>query len=125
MERHNMINNDYENYGKPFHYLLSPSIWLDLDSFVYIVVVALIVFGVVKIVAKFKKSKKKVKIIDFFSRYMLACSIPVFLLFFIQLYISGEWILSNIIVSILPIIYGAIIQLIFVVIRKFCFRIKE
>lgn len=63
-----MINNDYENYGKPFHYLLSPSIWLDLDSFVYIVVVALIVFGVVKIVAKFKKSKKKVKIIDFFFK---------------------------------------------------------
>lgn len=120
-----MINNDYENYGKPFHYLLSPSIWLDLDSIVYIVVVALIVFCAVKIVAKFKKSKKKVKIIDFFAKYMLACSIPVFLQFFIQLFISGQWIMSNIIVCILPIIYGAIIQLIFVIIRKFYSRVKE
>lgn len=117
-----MINYDYENYGKPFHYLLSPSIWLDLDSLIYIVVVALLAFGAVRIIVKCKNSNKKVKIIDFFARFMIPCSIPVFLLFFIHLIKSGQWTVSNIIVSILPIVYGAIIQLIFIIIRKMAGR---
>lgn len=113
-----MINHDYESYGKPFHYLLSPSTWLDLDSFVYIVVAALIVFGVVKIVAKCKNDKKAVKITDFLARFMILCSLPIFLLFLIQLIMSGQWTARNIIICILPILYGTLIQLIFVIICK-------
>jgi len=112
-----MINKDYENYGKPFHYLLSPSIWLDLDSLIYITIVAILSFAVVRIVAKGKR-KKGTNIIDFLAKYMFICSVPVFILFFIQLILSGQRRLDNIIISILPILYGGIIQLVFMIINK-------
>lgn len=112
-----MINKDYENYGKPFHYLLSPSNWLDLDSLIYIAIVAILVFAVARIVAKCK-GKKGTNIIDFLAKYMFICSVPIFILFFIQLVLSGQWRLDNIIISILPILYGGIIQLVFMIINK-------
>ncbi len=112
-----MINPNPEDYGKPFHYLLSPSTFLDLDSFVYIVVLALLVFGIVRLVAKCK-GRKGISFIDFFAKYMFACSIPVFLLFFVQLAMSGQWVVTNIIITCLPLVYGLIIQLIFMLIKK-------
>lgn len=112
-----MINQNPDAYGKPFHYLLSPSVFLDLDSFVYIVTVALLVFAVTRIVQRQKK-KEKMGLVNFLGKYMIICSIPVFLLFFIQLAMSGQWSASNVIISVLPLVYGAIIQLIFMLVRK-------
>lgn len=120
-----MINPDYENYGKPFHYLLSPSIWLDIDSFIYIVVVAMLTFLVVRIVKRGNNTKNKINLIDFLAKYMLACSAPVFFIFFIQLIISGQWTANNLIVSFLPIVYGVIIQLIFTMVRKIIRRRRK
>lgn len=69
-----MINPNPEDYGKAFHYLLSPSTFLDLDSFVYqIVVLALIVFGIARLVAKCK-GRKGIHFIDFFAKYMFVWS---------------------------------------------------
>lgn len=112
-----MINPNPEAYGKPFHYLLSPSVFLDLDSFVYIVILSLIVFAVVRIVQKVK-GKKGTSVLDFYAKYMIVCSVPVFLLFFVQLAMSGQWTANNVIISILPLLYGLLIQLIFMLVRK-------
>ena len=112
-----MINPNPEEYGKPFHYLLSSSTFLDLDSFVYIVVLTLIVFGIARLVAKCK-GRKGIHFIDFFAKYIFVCSVPVFLLFFVQLAMSGQWVMTNIIIACLPLLYGLIIQLIFMLIKK-------
>lgn len=112
-----MINENPEAYSKPFHYLLSPSVFLDLDSFVYITAVALLVFAVLRIIQK-SRGRKGTGLVDFLARYMIICSVPVFLLFFVQLTVSGQWNANNIIISVLPLLYGLIIQLIFMLIRK-------
>lgn len=112
-----MINPHPEEYSKPFHYLLSPATYLDLDSFVYIVVLALLVFAIVRLVAKCK-GRKGISFVNFFAKYMLVCAAPVFLLFFVQLAMSGQWSVSNAIICFLPLLYGLILQLIFKLIQK-------
>ena len=76
-----------------------------------------IVFGIARLVAKCK-GRKGIHFIDFFAKYMFVCSVPVFLLFFVQLAMSGQWVMTNIIIACLPLLYGLIIQLIFMLIKK-------
>ena len=68
-----MINPNPEDYGKPFHYLLSPSTFLDLDSFVKSSFWRLQFFGIARLVAKCK-GRKGIHFIDFFAKYMFVWS---------------------------------------------------
>ena len=98
-------------YDKENHFIDSFSVWLDLDSCVYIIVILLIAWGVTRLVQKTKK-KDKISLLKFTSKYMIFCSLPIFVLFAVQLIMSGLFVANNIIVTFLPLIYGAIIQLI-------------
>lgn len=106
-----------ENYSKPFHIAGSLSMFLDLDSFVYVMLTSLIIWLLVRLLQK-KRGLKRISYITFMSKCTLFCAVPIFLLFLIQLIISGQMVLSNWIICFLPLIYGIIIQLIFYGIKK-------
>lgn len=99
------------SYHKPFHIAGSPSVFLDLDTFVYITVLALFSWLIVRGIQK-KKGKDKIGLAMFVSRYMLICSGVVFLAYLVNLLLFGKMVLSNWIICFLPLLYGGIIQLI-------------
>ena len=101
-----------ENYPKPFHYAGSPSPFLDLDTFVYILVMALVIWLVVRFLQRIR-GKTQISYISFMSRYLLFCSTILFLIYFFSLLINGKMVLSNWIVCFLPLLYGTIIQFCF------------
>lgn len=100
-----------ENYSKPFH-IGSPSVFLDLDSLVYIVISLIVIWLVVRLIQK-KKSNAKSGFVKFASKYMILCAMPVFLIYLIQLIVAGKMVVTNWIICFLPLVYGAILQLIF------------
>lgn len=111
-------------YTKENHFIDSPSVFWDLDSFVYIFVLALIIFGIVRLVQK-KKGADKISFVHFLAKYMIVCALPVFVLFLVQLLMSGVFIPTNWIITFLPLVYGIIIQLIFFAIYKFSSKNKQ
>lgn len=105
-------------YDKKYHFIDSVSVWLDLDSLIYIAVSLLLIWGIANLVMKIKK-KPSLNILKFMARYMILCSLPIFILFGVQLLMSGMYyIVSNVIITFLPLLYGAIIQLICVLVCK-------
>ena len=105
------------SYEKKWHFWDSPSILLDIDSLIYLVVSVVFIWGIVCIVKK-RMKKDSIKLSDFIGRYMILCSLPVFCIFLVQLIMSGKFILSNWIVTFLQLIYAVIIQAIFIIIKK-------
>lgn len=106
-----------ENYSKPFHYAGSPSPFLDLDTFVYIMIIALEIWLVLRRVQR-KKGKTQILYSEFMSRYMLPSSAILFIIYLISLLLNGKMVLSNWIVCFLPLLYSTIIQFIFYMYRK-------
>ena len=99
------------SYHKPFHIGGSPSVFLDLDTLVYITVLALLSWLIVRVIQK-KKGKAEIGLAVFVSRYMLFCSGIVFLAYLVNLLLYGQMVLNNWIICFLPLVYGGIIQLI-------------
>lgn len=104
-------------YNKEYHFLDSVSVWLDLDSLVYILVILFLAFGVTNLILKLRK-KKLINLLVFTKNFMVLCAIPVFVLFGVQLIMSGMFIIGNIIITFLPLIYAVIIQLICMLVYK-------
>lgn len=100
-----------ENYSKPFH-IVSPSVFLDLDSLVYIVISLIVIWLVIRLIQK-KKGNDQSGFVMFASKYMVLCSMPIFIIYLIQLIVAGKMVVTNWIICFLPLIYGAILQLIF------------
>ena len=86
-------------YDKKYHYWDSVSVFLDIDSLIYILMLMMIFWGISRI-----KNKEKISIVDFISKYMINSSIPIYLLFAVQLKMSGMYIKNNIIVTFLPLV---------------------
>ena len=105
------------NYDKPYHYIDSISVFLDLDTVIYIFVLALIIWGIIRLVQKVGK-KQGMSFLCFLAKYLYAAYVPVFVFYMVQLIMSHQYIVTNIIISCLPIVYGVIFQLIFKVIRN-------
>jgi len=105
-------------YDKKYHYWDSISVFLDIDSLIYMLVSIMIFWGIARIICKVKK-KEKISIFVFISKYTIISAIPIFLLFAVQLIMSGKYIKNNIIIAFLPLVYGVLIQVIFMIIRKF------
>lgn len=105
-------------YNKAYHFWDSPAVFLDIDSFVYIAVAVLLAWLIVKAIRR-KKGKEKIYFIEFVSRYMVLCSLPAFIGYLIMLISSGIYTLTNVSICVLPLVYGALIQLVFYIIRKF------
>jgi len=104
-------------YNKEYHYWDSISVFLDIDSLIYILVSMMIFWGIARIILKVRK-KEKISIFVFISRYMIISAVPIFLLFAIQLIMSGMYVTNNIIITFLPLVYGILIQAIFMIVRK-------
>ncbi len=104
-------------YDKKYHFLDSFSVFLDIDSLIYILIFALLVWIIANIYAK---SKKRAKIgFDLFVRkYMFVCSLPTFIFYAIMLVMSGVYVFNNVVILFLPLVYGAIIQLLVSIIIK-------
>ena len=106
-----------ENYHKPFHISGSPSVFLDLDSLVYILCCSLLGWLLVRAIQK-RKGKKESAYFEFISKYMIVCSLPVFAIYLVTLLLNGKMVLSNWIICFLPLIYGLIIQAFTVFVEK-------
>ena len=104
-------------YRKSNHYIDSPSVFWDLDSLIYIVALGLIIWGIIRLVSRIRNSRK-MSFAEYISKYFYSAYVPIFLLFFVQLLISGVFIPTNIIICVLPLVYGLIIQIIFLIVRK-------
>ncbi len=104
-------------YDKKYHYWDSVSVFLDIDSLIYILVMMMIFWGITRIICRVKK-KEKISVFDFIRKYMIISAIPIFLLFAVSLIMSGLYIRNNIIIAFLPLVYGVIIQVIFMIIGK-------
>ena len=104
-------------YDKKYHFLDSFSVFMDIDSLIYILISALLVWTIVNIYAK---SKKRVKIGFglFVSKYMFVCSLPTFFFFAIMLVMSGVYVFDNVVILFLPLVYGLIIQVLVSIISK-------
>ena len=105
-------------YDKKYHYWDSVSVFLDIDSLIYILVSMMIFLGITRIICRVKK-EEKISLFDFISKNMIISSIPIFLLFAVQLIMSGKYMKNNIIITFLPLLYGILIQVIFLIIREF------
>lgn len=104
-------------YNKPYHYIGSPSVFWDLDSLVYIVVLGLIIWGIIRLVGKIRHGRK-MSILEYGAKWFFTAYVPVFLLFFISLMMSGNFIATNLIISFLPLVYGIIIQVVLLIVKK-------
>lgn len=104
-------------YDKDYHFWDSPAVFLDVDSIVYIGVLAVVAWLVVRLIQKIK-GKEKISIIDFLAKYMILCSLPIFILYLCQLIPSGWYTLNSVTICILPLVYGVLVQIIFMVVRK-------
>ena len=105
------MNNEMA-YNKKYHFLDSCSVFLDIDSLLYILISTLLIWLIVNMYYKWKK-RKKISFDVFISRYMLVCSIPVFVFYAIMLAISGVYVFNNIVILFLPLLYASIIQFVF------------
>ncbi len=103
-------------YDKKYHFLNSLSVWLDLDSLVYILAVLLLAWGITNLICKCRK-QRGIKLFRFAKKYMILCALPIFILFAVQLAMSGIWTSGNILIAFLPLLYGAVIQIIFIIIN--------
>lgn len=117
-----MVNNLQETnrleYSKELHWVDSPSVFWDMDAVIYIAILSLLIWGIVRLVQK-KKGSEKIRFIDYCAKYLYTAYLPLFILFAVPLLMSGQYyILSNIIISLLPLVYGVILQLLFILIRK-------
>lgn len=110
-------------YDKPYHFWDSPMVFLDIDSFVYIMVLAVVIWLIVMWIRK-RKCKRRIGYIEFHSRFMFFCSLPVFILYLCQIIPSGYYTLNSCSICVLPIVYGALIQLIFFIVRKIMLKRK-
>lgn len=104
-------------YNKKYHFLDSFSIFLDIDSLIYILISTLLIWAIANIYIKTKK-RQKICFSIFVSKYMLVCAIPVFVFYAIMLIMSGVYVLNNIVILFLPLVYALIIQLIFRIIVR-------
>ena len=105
------MNNEM-TYNKKYHFLDSFSVFLDIDSLLYILISALLIWQIVNMYYKWKK-RKKISFGVFISRYMFVCSIPVFVFYAIMLVISGVYVFNNIVILFLPLLYASMIQFVF------------
>ena len=99
-------------YNKQYHYIDSISVLLDLDTVIYIFVLALIIWGIIRLVLRIKK-KQEMRFLDYLGKYFYSAYIPVFIFYSIQLIMSHQYIATNIIINFLPVVYGVVLQLIF------------
>lgn len=106
------------SYSKPFHISGSPSVFLDLDSLIYIVVSSTLVWLIVCAVKKIKGIKPS-SYFEFIGKYMIVCALPVFIINLIMLFMNSKMIFTNCIICILPLLYGLVIQILFTFIRKY------
>lgn len=97
-------------YDKKYHFLDSFSVFLDIDSLIYILISALLVWLIANIYTKSKK-RANIGFASFVSKYMFVCSLPTFIFYAIMLVISGVYIINNVVILFLPLVYGAFIQL--------------
>ena len=102
------------NYNKELHWVDSISVWLDIDTVLYLVVIILIAYKTMHII----KKKKCISLFTFVKKYSLICALPLFALYAVQLCLSNIYIYKNIVTTILPIIYALIIQCVFILIDK-------
>ena len=105
------------SYEKKWHFWDSPSVFLDIDSLIYLDVSVVLIWSIV-CADKNRMKKESIKFSDFVSSYTILCSVPVVCIFLVQLMMSGIFILSNWIVAFLPLIYSIIIQVILMIIKK-------
>ena len=105
------MNNEM-TYDKKYHFLDSFSVFMDIDSLIYILISALLVWAIVNIYYKSKK-KDKIHFGVFVSKYMLFCSIPVFMFYAVMLIMSGVYVFNNIVILFLPLVYAIVIQFVF------------
>ena len=98
-------------YNKKYHFLDSFSVFMDIDSLIYILVSALLIWAIVNIYFKAKK-KNRINFGVFVSKYMFFCAIPVFVFYAIMLIMSGVYVFNNIVVLFLPLVYAFVIQLV-------------
>ena len=96
-------------YDKKYHFLDSFSVFMDIDSLIYILISTLIAWLIVNIYAKSKK-RSKIGFSWFVSKYIFVCSIPTFIFYAIMLVMSGVYVFNNVVILFLPLAYGAIIQ---------------
>lgn len=101
-----------ENYSKPYHISGSPTVFLDLDTLLYLLLISFIVWLVVRSVQK-RRKRKQISYTSFMSRYLLACSVPLFLGNLITLLLFGKMVLANWIICFLSLIYAGVLQLLF------------
>ena len=104
-------------YNKKYHFLDSFSVFMDIDSLVYIFISALLIWIIANIYSKSKK-KKKIGFSIFVSKYMFVCAIPVFVFYAIMLIMSGIYVFNNIVILFLPLVYAIVIQFIFSIFLK-------
>lgn len=108
---------DEITYNKKYHFLDSFSVFLDIDSLIYILISALLIWAVANGFSRMKKGKK-IRFGTFVSKYMIICAIPVFLFYAVMLIMSGVYVYNNIVVLFLPLLYAAIIQFVVRIILK-------
>ena len=104
-------------YDKDYHYIDSISVWLDVDTVLYLAVIILLVYKTLHIIKSYKK-KECISLFTFVKKYSLICALPLFALYAVQLCLSNIYIYKNIVTTILPIIYALIIQCVFILIDK-------
>lgn len=111
------MNNSNLVYDKPYHYIDSISVFLDMDTPIYTFVLALIIWGIIRLVCKLK-GKRGMSFLEFLARYLYTAYVPVFLFYLVSLIISQKFITTNIIITFLPLVYGVILQAIFIWIKR-------
>ena len=104
-------------YDKKYHFLDSFSVFMDIDSLIYILISALLVWIIVNIYVKSKK-RAKIGFGWFVSKYMFVCSLPTFIFYAIMLVMSGVYVFNNVVILFLPLVYGVIIQVLVSIIIK-------
>ena len=104
-------------YDKKYHFLDSFSVFMDIDSLIYILISTLIAWLIVNIYVKSKK-RSKIGFSWFVSKYMFVCSLPTFIFYAIMLVMSGVYVFNNVVILFLPLVYGAIMQVVVSIIIK-------
>lgn len=104
-------------YDKKYHFIDSFSVFMDIDSLIYILISALLIWTIVNIYVKSKKGAK-IGFGSFISRYMFVCAIPTFVFYAVMLVRSGVYMFNNIVVLFLPLVYALVIQLVAGIIMK-------
>ena len=104
-------------YNKKYHFLDSFSVFMDIDSLIYILISALLAWAIMNVYHKFQK-KNKISFGVFVSKYLFFCSIPVFVFYAIMLIMSKVYVFNNIVVLFLPVVYAIIIQFVVRILLK-------